>query len=318
MFITDVGIAGYQSLYRVGLKLGQFTVIYGESDVGKSAFYRALRALFTCESGDSFISKGLNKSAVVVRLKSGERVAWVKRRGKSAEYRLSGKNGDKSWRRNRALPSELDAKFKIIQLIVDNEKFYPNLRGQFDRLFLLFESSSRRARVLGALISNILLTGIRTANVERNRNEADVRAMESLIEDIDKRDKFNWVTFVSELTSVHKVLTSTSKGIAVHERLQTLLEQRDLLSRWTEFSVDFLKAKFFSDLEKVVQLYLSLHEYVSKWLAVQQEVARYDQLISLILEERTRLHNDMERARKELTITCPHCKKSISILDVKL
>ena len=66
MFIKEVGVQGYQSLYKVGLKLGQFTVIFGESDVGKSALYRAIRALLTAESGDSFISKGVMTPKIIV------------------------------------------------------------------------------------------------------------------------------------------------------------------------------------------------------------------------------------------------------------
>ena len=43
--IKAVQVKGYQSLYDIKVELGMFTVIYGESDVGKSAFYRALRGL---------------------------------------------------------------------------------------------------------------------------------------------------------------------------------------------------------------------------------------------------------------------------------
>ena len=313
MFINDIAVVGYQSLYRVGLKLGRFTVIYGESDVGKSALYRAVRALITCESGDNFISDEETKTGVVLRLVSGERIAWIKRKGKSAEYRC----GEKIWRRNRAMPSEIAEKLRVKLLSVDNEKFYPNLRGQFDNLFLLFESPAKRARVLGSLISNILLQGIRKANAERNSNEGDIRASEGLIEELDRREHFNWVDFLAQIKSVLKVLNSTLKGVNVHTQTQESLSQWLSLSRLLEFSADFLSQKFFTELEKLVSLHAKVQERLQTYVLVKCRFTACEKTIESEGEKLERLKKEIAKVKKKLTVICPQCGKKISLLELK-
>lgn len=199
--IEKITVRNYQSLYSVEVKLGKFTVIYGNSDVGKSAFYRAIRGLIVTEVGDDFISVETNRTGVSIKeadfddgtVEPGFEVVWLKSRGKSSTYLLyQGGEKIKEWRRARSLPGELEPVLRMRQVSVDGDKFYPNLRGQFDPLFLLFESSSKRARVLGSLVSNLLLSGIKTANTERNRNEADIRAIGSLADDLERKMEVNW------------------------------------------------------------------------------------------------------------------------------
>ena len=191
--IKKISVRNYQSLYNVEVELGKFTVLYGNSDVGKSAFYRAIRGLLVGEVGDDFISVETNRAGVSIKEASGAEVVWLKSRGKSSTYVLF-KDGVKAkeWKRARGLPVELSALLKMEKVSIDGDTFYPNLRGQFDPLFLLFESSSKRARVLGSLVSNFLLQGIRVSNTERNRNEADVRAISSLAEDLERKMEVNW------------------------------------------------------------------------------------------------------------------------------
>jgi DNA repair ATPase RecN len=312
MFVKEIAVQGYQSLYKVGLKLGRFTVIYGESDVGKSAFYRAVRALVTAETGDSFISKGENKVGVALRLGSGEKVVWVKRKGKSCEYKLD----EKVWRRNKTLPLEISKVLQLTQLTVNGDKFYPNLRGQFDSLFLLFESPSKRARILGALISNILLRAVRKANIERNRNEADIRAVQELVETLERKEKFDWSDFLSKVKASQSVLGQVEKGLVVQKKVEILQDEREALDRLVKFSLEILPRKPFTDIEKLLSKYEKLDDLYGYYKRLDDEAG----LLSRdIVRERAMLADikkKLAELKKKMTITCPYCKKEFSSLEV--
>lgn len=312
MFIKEVGVQGYQSLYKVGLKLGQFTVIYGESDVGKSALYRAIRALLTAESGDSFISKGENKTGVALRLNSGEKVIWIKRRGKRCEYKL----GEQKWRRNRTLPLEVSKILQLTPLIVDGDKFYPNLRGQFDSLFLLFESSPKRARILGVLISNILLRAVRQANIERNRNEADIRAVKDLIETLERKEKFDWGEFLIKVKAAQHVLGRVKKGLSVQEEVEELQGKREALERLAKFSLEILPTNLFTELETLLSRHEKLESLYSDYLFLCKGIEGHSERILDYKEQLTEARTELTELKKKMTVSCPYCKKEFSVLEV--
>lgn len=312
MFIKEIAVQGYQSLYKIRLELGQFTVIYGESDVGKSALYRAVRALVTSESGDSFISKGENKAGVAFRLSSGDKVVWVKRRGKSCEYRFN----EKVWKRNRALPLEVANILKLSQLVVDGDKFYPNFRGQFDNLFLLFESSSKRARVLGTLISNILLRGVRQANLKRNRNEADVRALMELIETLERKEKFNWDDFLLKAKGSRSVLNQVKKGLDVYEQLTKLRDKWEQYDTASKFSIKKFPEKLFTDLEQLTEKHHKLRLLCSGYEVCTDEIREGSNFVSHAQDLLETYEEEMKELKKKLMISCPFCKKEFSVLEV--
>lgn len=249
MFIREVRVKNYQSLYGVTLQLGNFTVVFGNSDVGKSALYRAIRGLATCEEGDSFISKGKPVAGVSLILSdySGEEpyynktVVWLKRRSKSSEYYMEVDSspygtqvGDnvhmkKDWKRCRKLPQMLEDVLGMRGISLDGERFYPNFRGQFERPFFLFESSPRKARMLGVLISNILLYAIKLANVKRNRNEADIRALEELVEGFEQRLQFDWDAVSKETKKLVAVDNRILKEIEKFDKVHELMYKRRML-----------------------------------------------------------------------------------------
>jgi len=244
MFIREVRVKNYQSLYDVVLQLGNFTVVYGNSDVGKSALYRAIRGLVTCEEGDSFISKGKKSVGVAVTLSSADDihfnkvVTWFKRRGKSSEYYMECDSspygtrvGDnvhmkKDWKRCRKLPQMLEDVLGVRGVMIDGERFYPNFRGQFERPFFLFESPSKKARMIGVLISNILLYAIKLANVKRNRNEADIRALEDLVVGFEQRLQFDWDVVSKEIKKLMLVNDKIIKEVDRYNSLHKLVYER--------------------------------------------------------------------------------------------
>lgn len=235
--IKKISVKNYQSLKKVQVDLGKFTVVFGDSDVGKSALYRAIRGLASAEDGDSFITKGENRTGVAVLLEQENSkpvtIAWIKLRGKSSVYSLHNFEGIqiKDWRRARSLPGELAEKLRFEQIVVDGDKFYPNFRGQFDPLFLLFETPGKRARVLGSLVSDLLVKGIKAANTERNQNEADIRAVLAVAEDMKKKSEFDWDEIEERVKQVLDAANSIKLTIDKYLSLISLVQRKTTVEK---------------------------------------------------------------------------------------
>lgn len=235
--VEKIQVKNYQSLYDVSLELGKFTVVFGDSDVGKSALYRAVRGLVTAETGDSFISKGKTRTGVSLTVPSEPpvEIIWLKSKGKSSAYKcLVGGEKAQEWNRATRLPGDLEKSLRFGQIVVDGDKFYPNFRGQFDPLFLLFESPGKRARVLGSLISNLLLKGIKTANLERNRAEADVRAMSELAESFEKKLDTDWSEIEKKIKGLKAVATNLERQAVGYTKLKIRQSERRVVKDFLE------------------------------------------------------------------------------------
>ena len=159
--ISEVHIKNFQSLKDVRLKFGPLTVIYGPSDVGKSAVIRAIKAVYTnryppdhVTHGEEFstISITVDNKVVVAQKGSGVNRYLVKLPG--SEPKVFNKVG-------KQVPSE----------VTDILGFSDHSIGsQFDPLFLLSESGHARAKMLGEL-SNfaVLLEAVRLGKVYTRR-----------------------------------------------------------------------------------------------------------------------------------------------------
>jgi energy-coupling factor transporter ATP-binding protein EcfA2 len=278
--IEKIGIKNYQSLHNVSLEMGKFTVIFGDSDVGKSAVYRAIRGLVTAEDGDAFITEGKPKVGVSIMTPTTE-VVWLKSRGKSSTYHLyqdGVKNGE--WNRARSLPIDLAKILRFEQMVVDGDKFFPNFRGQFDPLFMLFESSGKRARLLGSLVSNLLLRGIKVANLERNRVEADIRAMSGLAETLEAKLEVDWGALETKAISTSKFTCNLEKQVNSLVQVEALIKEREIVQDALVLEEDVLSSYprvfyemdvYISGLKKIGELKLlnESRDYYTKALAVE-------------------------------------------------
>lgn len=310
--IKAISVSGFQSLYGVNIELGKFTVIYGESDVGKSSFYRAIRGMLTTDSGDSFISRGTKQAEVVIYLDSDDTVSWVKRRGQSSEYKLN----EQVFRRSKQIPAEISQKLRIMPIVVDGERFYPNLRGQFDSLFLLFDSSLKRARVLGSLISNVLLQGIKEANLERNRNEADSRAASDLRDSIERKLGQDWETLETSAKSMEEVSRITENMIDRKEGIDTLLSEVKELKKIIETQIPVLEEEELFEVEKKLSELEDISASKSAVGIASFDVARLDEFFTETTKKMGLLKTELESMKAKLTIQCPSCGKDISLAEV--
>lgn len=146
--ITDLIVTNFQSWEDVQLELAPITVIVGKGDRGKSALLRAMVCALTNQGGDDFIRRGADKATVAMNI-NGHSLVWEKARGKGGEYDLDGVKFTKT---GQSVPQEIQDATGFRALEVDkNYSVMPNVHEQFDPPFLVFESGSRTARILGKL-----------------------------------------------------------------------------------------------------------------------------------------------------------------------
>jgi DNA repair exonuclease SbcCD ATPase subunit len=146
--ITHLLVENFQSWKEIQLELAPITVIVGKGDTGKSALLRAMIAALTNQGGDDFIRRGAAKATVGMVI-DGHMLVWEKAKGVGGTYDLDGVQFTKT---GQTVPKEIQDVTGFRALEVDkNYSVMPNIHGQFDQPFLVFESGSRMARILGKL-----------------------------------------------------------------------------------------------------------------------------------------------------------------------
>lgn len=163
--LTSLEIENYQSLKRLKLKLGQFTVITGPTGSGKSAVIRALRMLAFNAKGTSYITRGEKTCKVMAVADDGLGVAIVRGgRGQDA-YVLDVLGEQKRYTKLAGqVPEDVTRTLQIGKL---------NLAGQFDSPYLLGASAGEAARTLGELTNVTLVFGAAREAARRKQRIGD-------------------------------------------------------------------------------------------------------------------------------------------------
>jgi DNA repair exonuclease SbcCD ATPase subunit len=182
--IHSLTIQGYQSLRkRTGLVLGRFTVVTGATGSGKTAVTRALRLLAFNARGTSYVSHGAKEAVVCLAFPvPGDRpygaVAIVRGSRGADKYTITTaaeagepEIGPEFTKLGGKVPDQISGLLRLTDL---------NFAGQFDKPFLLDETGSEVARVLGKLTNVTLLF---EAAREGNRRRLEVKR------DLDRTDK---------------------------------------------------------------------------------------------------------------------------------
>ena len=171
--IRKVRVEGYQSLKDVEVTFGRFTVILGESNVGKSALLRAIKAVVENQTGLDFLTTGAKVCRVEMSLDAGEDVigvVWEKRKS-GTQYSLHTQAIEK-FGKGVGVPVEIINALKLERIeFAAGIKFSPNFHDQFSTPFLLEETGGRVAKMLGEMSGvNLLYRATAEANVRAKRN----------------------------------------------------------------------------------------------------------------------------------------------------
>lgn len=186
--IESVHVKHFQSLENTEVQLGTLTVILGPNDLGKSAFFRAIRSAAEAAAGSDFITYGHSMSRVALRV-DGHELVWEKGTNVN-RYVLDGKAYEKV---GRQIPPDVAALLGLSPVEFDkNLVLSLNFADQDDPPFLIpFPgglSTSHVAKVLGDLTNlNVLYRAVGEADTRRRRAEQTLTVRKRDIDQLSDR-----------------------------------------------------------------------------------------------------------------------------------
>lgn len=179
--IEHLLIRDFQSWRKLDLDLGPVTMLVGKGNSGKTAIIRALKYALTNQTGDDFIREGAAGTQVGIAFEDVS-VLWHKTRGKGGVYELS--DGASYTKTGSTVPPAVRQATNMHEIVIDKTtSLMPNIQMQFDAPFIIGESGSKIARILGRLTKlNILVTAQMACRSDADSTRADFRAAEGLLE----------------------------------------------------------------------------------------------------------------------------------------
>lgn len=179
--ITDVEVEDYQAVRKASIRLARFTVVTGPTGSGKSAVLRAIRLVAFNARGTSYIRHGAKTARVALGSRDENWAAAIHRGGRGSDkYVLT-------WQEGPPGPDSVNGteftklEGKVPEVVAGHVSLKEiNFAGQFDRPFLLSESGSQVARVLGELTNvTLVFDAAREANRRKLETARDLRAAEA-------------------------------------------------------------------------------------------------------------------------------------------
>jgi len=174
-------VRGFQSLADVEIELGDFTAIVGPSSSGKSALVRSIKAVCSNLRGTGFVTHGMPGMSISIRTADGQTVSLEKGVGVNG-YRVS-RDGqqDQVWTKLAgAVPDEISAALGVPAVAAGSTWF----AGQFDGPYLLADSGSQIAQVLGGLSGVGVLRNAAREGARRSLEQAS--AARSAAQSVDR------------------------------------------------------------------------------------------------------------------------------------
>lgn len=178
MSLNKIKVKNFQSIPEAEVELGSFTVFTGPTDSGKSAFMRATEGAVRNKVVPAHVRRG--KKATNITLEFNDHVVEVERGKSKSTYKLDGESFTKS---GTTVPDEVAQAIRLPK-IMDVETTFSS---QFDKPYLISETGSSAAKVLGSLTNvSVLHSGIKEAH---RRWLADGTAIKATKENIEECDE---------------------------------------------------------------------------------------------------------------------------------
>ncbi len=173
----------FQSWPNFKIQVEGLTVITGETNLGKSSVFRALRGILRNEISQAAVKTGTEECALDLNL-DGLSIKFNRSAKGSAEYVIGKKRYAKL---AGQIPPEIQALgFNEIQ--IGTFKFDPVFAGQFDSPFLLKSSPQELNAVLGAFASTEKLEfGKKQAALQITQKNQEAKALASEIGEAEER-----------------------------------------------------------------------------------------------------------------------------------
>lgn len=304
-------VRNYQSLVHVKLDLGRLTLITGESSSGKSALYRSLQFLASNERGMRFLTMGAKQTSVT--LSSEKWVVTLERSQGQGAYRILDLENNTEETFTKLGGSVPERVTQVIRLDPNVDKGSINFADQFVPPYLLMDTGSQVARVLGELTNvSRILEAVRESNrirlgigQELKTREADLSSLRSQVEKF-KDIPAQSASLVKAETALERVKDLQSK----HDRLRSLIDDitiaKSVLARTVLPEVP--------DISHVTELQASFVDFqgvVKNWLLAKRKVELAASAIDECVKEEEKAHTDLHDALVAAG-ECPTCGSKIS------
>jgi DNA repair exonuclease SbcCD ATPase subunit len=267
--IKHLMLRDFQSWRKLDLELGPVTMLVGKGNSGKTAIIRALKYALTNQTGDDFIREGA--AGAVVGLGgdafAGETaVVWTKARGKGGTYQLTNNfyAQVEFTKTGATVPKEITEALGMHEIVIDKTTaLMPNIQMQFDAPFIIGESGSKIARILGRLTKlNILVTAQMACRTDSESARAGAKAATALLEQTveqlrtfpDTHDMYEVFTVLEEehatmgaarfaIEQARHLLTKRNRAVALRDAGQTVPRLREEAKKLTDKAVALYSAK---------------------------------------------------------------------------
>lgn len=303
--LVSLEIVNFQSLKSVKLEFGQFSVLVGPSSSGKSAVLRAVRAVTRNVTSPSAVSHG--KSSFSVLATFADCAVGIERGKAKSVYLLDGVEYPKA---GVKVPAAVANKLRM-SAPQDIELF---LADQFDRPYLLAETGSVAAKVLGELTNaTLLMESAREANVRRQRHGQLAKLREQDVVSIQSRLHVfsNLVDEKQRLAAAREDLDKARGAQAVVDRLESAVKRYEVsaqvvssaqsgIAQVPDVQDELLRAETsLHEVESLESLISSIVSLGRLRISAKDEIGQTEKQLDLAQSEEREVLRDMG--------TCPVC-----------
>lgn len=309
--LTRFHAKNFQSLKDVSVDLGKFTVVVGASSSGKSAFIRSLKTIVSNPRSSSFVTHGEKFASLTMETGTGATVLFEKGEG-HGRYVVS-REGEESLEFTKLGGDVPDAVSSALGILpVETGKQSLNFAGQFDRPYLLDETGSVVARVLGELTN---VTKIFDAVREASRRKQNASSlMRTRSEDLVRLNlkKQQFVSLRGQLEAVEQAekLLQTAEDLGSRvARLRRLVLDIDMAESYLADS-SFVEVP---DISVVLAARDRLDSYTSLISSIRSEADRVKRSAEALVLSNNSLDEKAAELRAVLVEagTCPTCDQPI-------
>ncbi|MEN6565904.1 MAG: AAA family ATPase [Veillonellales bacterium] len=317
--LTEISLKGFQSHTDTTITLDHgLNVVTGATDSGKTSIIRAIRwVAFGEPAGDSFVNKAVGFATVII--KTDKATITKTRKGAKTSYSIDYGNDHTMLYEKAEVPEEVEELLGMTKSTFGDFKAALNFAYQLDSPFLLSESPSAGAKVLGKLANaEIVDVAISQASKETHHlqqvkksaenSQAEIMLqlqdymnleavkenldacdllMAQVDKDRDRHDVLNGLTAVfgvtkSKLTSIALTLDKFSNLPGIEEDLQDIKKsQQHYDTLLSLYGRYTVLIKQVSDLEIALQNYSGISTATSRLKELQEFSAKLSRLKKL-------------------------------------
>jgi DNA repair ATPase RecN len=290
--IRRLRISNIGNIESADIVLAPFTVFVGPSRAGKSTILRAIRALFTNQTGNRLIKRGATQASVEIETGDGHVIRWEKTRNTS-KYVLDGVEYTKL---AGSVPPDVEKAVGIRPVPVDASlTLWPQYNAQGEYSFLLPDvgwTSGQLARACARLTRlDVVLEAQKLARSKLRETRERRQRVQNELERLKEKSK----RFEEARSVIERALSLRADELL--DRAERAVEARALLPRTKPVLVVLPSTDDLSSRLSALEQVLVLSDLV-------REQKRIERSIGELEKERTDILDRLSRVS-----VCPVCKR---------